>query len=247
MILFLCILMLPDSAPVLPVHGFPPGEEPYLLVVVEFSAATQIALARGDELLSGYTEFPGIMNTAKASVSYNPDSGVLTVYSQYPFTADYYTAEYSVGGDFELSLISGEHHDYYGEMLQRMYMCYRDHDHEGVLGEAWSVFYPGSNHLGREMCVVLLLTGVSGMRERMNAGTSGKEAMEWLGELYEAGFYLSGEFMHLAALGGYPEGLPVPCDEFAAALEELALILDSMDYPDRAVGVRKALYALESR
>jgi len=244
MILLLCILMVVDYSVMLPVEGFPPEEGSVDLVVLEFTTVTSIALSKGSELISGYAEFPGILNIAKASATYDPDSGVLTVYSQYPFTANYYTAEYSVGEDFELGLISGTYHDYYDEALQRMVQLYRNDDHDGVLEEAWSVFYPGSNPLGREMCVVLLVSGVSGVRARTNAGMSPEDAMEWLEDIYDAGFNLSGEPLHQVALNGYPDGLSITRDEYVAALGELATLLDSVDCPDEAAGIREAVESM---
>ncbi len=247
MILLLCTLTAIDFTAVLPVDGFPPEEGPIDLVVLEFSAATTIALSKDSELISGYAEFPGIFNFAKASATYDPDSGILTVYSQYPFTANYYTAEYSVGGDYELRLMSGVYHDYYDEALQQMCLLHRNHDYDGVLEKAWSVFYPGSNPLGREMCVVLLVSGVSGVRTRMNAGVPPEDAMEWLEDVYDAGFNLSGEPLHQAALTGYPEGLSITRDEYMTALEELVLILDSVGCPCKAAEVMEALETLENQ
>lgn len=241
MILLLCMLIAIDCTAVLPVDGFPPEEGPVDLVILEFTTVTQIALSSGSELISGYAGFPGILNTAKSSATYDPDSGVLTVYSQYPFTANYYTAEYSVGDDFELGLLSGTYHDYYGEALQAMVQLYRDDDFDGVLEEAWSVFYPGSNPLGREMCVVLLVSGVSGVKARTNAGMPPENAFEWLEDVYDAGFNLSGEPLHQVALTGYPEDLSVTRDEYVAALEELAGLLDSVDCPYEAAEIRKAV------
>jgi hypothetical protein len=244
MILLLCMLMVVDYSAMLPVEGFPPEEGPVDLVVLEFSSATMIALASGSELISGYAEFPGIFNIAKASATYDPDSAVLTVYSQYPFTGNYYTAEYNVGGDFELVLVNGVYHDYYGEALERMVQLYRNDDFDGVLEEAWSVFYPGSNPLGREMCVVLLVAGISGVKARTNAGMPPEDAMEWLEDIYDAGFNLSGELLHQVALSGYPEGLSITSDEYIAALGELAALLDSVDCPDRAAEVRDAIESM---
>lgn len=244
MILLTCMLMVVDYSPVLPVEGFPPEEGPVDLVVLEFTAATEIALLKDSEIISGYAEFPGIFNIAKSSATYDPDSGVLTVYSQYPFTGNYYTAEYSVGDDFELGLISGTYHDYYGEALQRMVLLYGNDDYDGVLEEAWSVFYPGSNPLGREMCVVLLVAGVSGVRARTNAGMPPEDALEWLEDIYDAGFNLSGEPLHQVALSGYPGELSITRDEYVAALGELATLLDSVDCPDEAAEVREAIESM---
>ncbi len=245
--LFLCMLMAVDYSAMLPVEGFPPGDGPVQLVILEFTAATEIALARGSELISGYAGFPGILNSAKASATYDPATGVLSVYSQYPFTGNYYTAEYSVGGDYELRLMSGDYHDYYDEALQQMCLLHRNNDHDGVLEKAWSVFYPGSNPLGREMCVVLLVSGVSGVRTRINAGVPPEDAMEWLEDVYDAGFNLSGELLHQVALTGYPEGLSITRDEYLAALGELDTILDSVDCPDKAAEVREAIETLENQ
>lgn len=244
MILFLSMLMTIDQLPALGVEGFTLGEEPVDLVILEFQAATQIALSSGGELLSGYAEFPGILNIAKASAIYDPATGVMSVYSQYPFTANYYTAEYSVTEDFQIGLISGTYHDYYGEALEQMVLLYRDQDYDGVLDEAWAVFYPGSNPLGREMCVVLLVAGVSGVRDRINGGMPPEEAMEWLEEVYDAGFNQSDELLHQVALSGYPEGLSITRDEYLTALVELAAILDSVDCPDKAAEVREAIETL---
>lgn len=243
--LFLCMLMAVDYSAILPVEGFPSGDGPVDLVILEFQAATQIALFSGGELLSGYAEFPGMLNTAKASATYDPATGVLSVYSQYPFTGNYYTAEYSVSEDMELGLISGTYHDYYGEALEQMVLLYRNQDYDGVLEEAWSVFYPGSNPLGREMCAVLLVSGVSGVRTRMNDGLPPETAIEWLEDVYDAGFNLSGESLHRAALSGYPEGLSITRDEYLAALGELATILDSVDCPDKAAEVREGIDTLQ--
>lgn len=244
MILLLCMLAVVDCSAMLPVEGFPPEEGPVDLVVFEFSAATSIALSKDSVLVSGYAEFPGIFNIAKSSATYDPDSGVLTVYSQYPFTANYFVAEYSVGSGFELGLIGGTYHDYYGEALQRMVLLYRNDDQDGVLEEAWSVFYPGSNPLGREMCIVLLVAGVSGVRARISGGMAAEDALELLEDFYDAGFNLSGEPLHNAALNGYPDGLSITRDEYAAALGELAVLLDSVDCPGEAAGVREAIEAL---
>ncbi|MFO7627645.1 MAG: hypothetical protein R6V62_10325 [Candidatus Fermentibacteraceae bacterium] len=244
MILLFCMLMAIDCTAVLYIEGFPPEEGSVDLVVFEFTTVTQIALARGSKLISGYAEFPGTFNIAKSSATYDPDSGVLTVYSQYPFTANYYTAEYSVGEDYELGPISGTYHDYYAEALQRMVLLYRNDDYDGVLEEAWSVFYPGSNPLDREMCVVLLVSGVSGVRTRINAGMPPEDAMEWLEDLYDAGFNLSGEPLHQVALSGYPGELSITRDEYMAALGELALLLGSVDCPDKAAEVREAIETL---
>jgi hypothetical protein len=241
MIPLLCMLMVIGYSAMLPVEGFPPGDGPVDLVVLESATVTEIALARGSELISGSAEFPGMLNIAKASATYDPGSGILTVYSQYPFTANYYSAEYSVGDDYELGLISGTYHDCYGAALEHMVLLYRNQDYDGVLEEAWSVFYPGSNPLGREMCVVLLVAGISGVRTRTNAGIPPEEAMEWLEDVYDAGYNLSGELLHQVALPGYPEGLSITRDEYIAALGELATILDSVDCPDKAAEVREAI------
>lgn len=244
MIPLLCMLAAIDCTAVLPVEGFPPEVGSIDLVVLEFQAMTQIALARGSELLSGYAEFPGMFNIAKSHASYDAESGVLTVYSQYPFTGNYYTAGYTVGEDYELELVDGVYHDYYNEALQRMVGLYRSNDCEGVLAEAWSVFYPGSNPLGREMSVVLLVSGVTGTRALVSGGMPPAEALEWLEDFYDAGFNLSGEPLHQVALEGYPVDLSITSDEYMGALGELALLLDSADCPDMAAEVREAIETL---
>lgn len=245
MTLLLCMLMTVDSPQTLWVDGFPNGEGPVCLVKLESQAATQIALSRGSELLSGYSEFPGMLNIAKASATYDPLTRILSVYSQYPFSGNYYTAEYSVGENYDLILLNGLYHDYYAEALQQMCLLYRNNDYDAVLQEAWSVFYPGSNPLGREMCVVLLVSGVSGVRALTDAGMPPETAMEWLEDVYDAGFNQSGELLHLVALTGYPEDLPITRDEYMTALGELALLLDSVDCPDKATEVREAIETLQ--
>jgi hypothetical protein len=244
MILLQAVAVLYLSGPPdIEVAGYP-SENPVYVVWRDFqSAGTSVALyADGDT--TGYVFFPGLLNPAKSSAVFDPGTGVLTVYSQYPSTANYYLARFAVEPDF--ALISGEGHDAYIEALADMADALESGDYSGVLFRAWEVMYPASNTCPAEMCTVLLAAGTAMADREMAAGRPPEEAVELLEDFYDAGFNLSGGLLHDCALNGYPGASPVTREEYASSLDRLAEIMEAAGEAETAARIREAVFALES-
>lgn len=242
MILLALFLALQECPDAVEVRGFPVGQDPVFLVFLDFqSTAPLVALCGNSGLITGYAVFPGILNPPKTDASFDPETGILTVMSQYPFTANYFRADYLIAEGDSLLLVSCEHHDRYQELLDTMLYDLAEGDNRGVLETAWSVFYPGSNPLSRSMCVVLLVSGVSEAKALIDAGATTEEAVEWLEDVFDAGFNLAGEPLLQEVRRGFPEGLPFSLETFLASLEDLAELLDSSGNSGTAIEIREVI------
>lgn len=197
--------------------------------------------ANGDT--TEYVVFPGFLNPAKSQAVFDPETGMLTVYSQNPFTANYYVARFTVEPGF--TLISGEGRDAYEEALYDMATALEARDYSEVLRRAWEIMYPGFNTCPAEMCTVLLAAGAAMADREIEAGRSPEEAVELLEDFYDAGYNLSGDLPHNCALNGYPGKSPVSRQEYRAALDRLAEMLDAAGETEMVPVIREAALAVE--
>ncbi len=243
MIALPAMAVLQAFSPCIEVSGYP-SENPVYLVWMDFQSAGNSVALSADGDTTEYVLFPGLLNPAKSHAVFDPGTGVLMVYSQYPSTANYYLARFTVEPRF--ALISGEGHDAYVEALDDMAEALDSLDYPGVLFRAWEVMYPASNTCPAEMCTVLLTAGTAMADRELEAGRSPQETVELLEDYYDAGFNLSGDLLHNCALNGYPGNSPVTRERYAAALDRLAEVLEAAGETEMIPGIRDALVDLES-
>lgn len=226
------------------VNGWSYSDDPVYLVFIEMADSTSIAISSSPEELeytiTNYVDFPGMFNPPKVYASYEEETRGLSVYSQYPYSANYFLATYRFEDDGYLALLDCGGHDAYLRDLEEMRERYSDGDSEGVLDAAWSVMYPGGNPYGREMCLVLLQTGLAEAEVRIAAGADPSEALEWIDEADNAAWNLAGVpiFQAVLAPAEYPEDASIPMEEYVSLLEEYAGLLDLAGSYDRSEAVR---------
>ncbi len=142
-----------------PVPGYPGDVEVYLVWnEVDSGYVIALAIEEGGEavLITEAAAFPGMFNTAKSFADYDYDRCILSVTSQFPFSANYYLAAYSLTDDDDLILLEGEAHDYYLERFDEIREHLEEDDLEAALENARTIMYPQRNYYGVEMCLLLL-------------------------------------------------------------------------------------------
>jgi hypothetical protein len=243
--MLLCLGLTAYAVPV-EAEGDPFGEDPVFVLNIESEAGSSIALGHDPEdpgsAITGWALFPDLYNPAKASATYNADEALLSVYSQYPYSANYVLAAYRIEDDGSLVLLEGGSHDAYLERLEAMEAALSAADNTGVVDEAWSVMYPGGNGYPMEMSILLLQAGMAEARTLLDAGETPETAMSWMAGVDEAAMNLSNEYIHdvIPDRGSYPSEALISVDEYAALLLDYAELLDQADDPARAYEVREA-------
>lgn len=197
--------------------------------------------------LGEFVPYPDMFNEAKAHAVLDLQTGELSVYSQYPFTANYFLATYRVGDNGSLQLLGADGHDYYLEALQDMRVAADSADLEGVVVRAWSVMYPHANPYDEEMCVVLLEAGMDRIEPLVRSGVPPEEALEWLEDVYDVADNLLASTptgtkgpLHRAIVDprDYPELADVSLHEYTEMLCALADILEEAGNEEMAEEVR---------
>jgi hypothetical protein len=243
--MLLCLGLTAYAVPV-DVEGYSPGEDPVFVLNQESEAGSSIALGLDPEdpgsAITGWALFPELYNPAKVNATFDADEALLSVYSQYPYSANYVLAIYRIGEDGSLALLEGGSHDAYRERRQAMEAALAEGDNEGVVNEAWSVMYPGGNGHVQEMCVLLLQAGMAEAQTLLDAGETPGEAILWVSGADEAAMNLSNVSIHevIHDRGSYPSEALITVDEYSALLLEYAELLDLADDPSRACEVREA-------
>ncbi len=250
-VLALAAATVPEGAFFIPVEGWPEPSGDLYLVLAESRAASSVALCDSREpgaaTATGWVEYPGLLNSAKSQVCFDPSDGTLTVWSQYPFTADYEVATFALR-EGELLLLDWESRDYYLEALEEMSAAHVEGDPERVLERAWEVMYPGSNPYPREMCVILLDAGLSLAESASDSGASPEEAIERMEDFEDACMNLSGAGLH--EIGGMasppldPREDSTMLSEHAASLERYAALLEEAGELERAAAARETVREL---
>jgi hypothetical protein len=245
MILMLLCLGLTAYAVPVEIEGDPFGEDPVFVMSIESETGFSIALGHDPEdmgnAITGWASFPDLYNPAKAFASYDADEALLSVYSQYPFSANYVLATYRIEDDGSLVLLEGSSHDAYLESLEAMEAALSEGDNAGVLDGAWSVMYPGGNGYPVEMSILLLQSGMAEARALLDAGETPETALRWISGADEAAMNLSSVSMHevVPDRASYPAEALLSVDGYAAMLLEYADLLDLAGNPDRAGEVRE--------
>jgi hypothetical protein len=203
--------------------------------------------------LGEFVPYPDMFNKAKAHAVLDLQTGELSVYSQYPFTANYFLATYRVGDNGSLQLLAADGHDYYLEALQDMRAVADSADLEGVVLRAWSVMYPHANPYDEEMCVVLLRAGMDKIEALVRSGAPPEEALEWLEDLYDVADNLlvstptgTKGTLHRAIVDprDYPEMADVGLEEYTEMLRSLADLLEETENEEMAEEVRAVVHSL---
>jgi len=243
--MLLCLGLTAYVVPV-PIEGDPFGEDPVFVLSMESEAGTSIALGLDPEdpgsAITGWAPFPDLYNPTKAFATYDAVDSRLTVYSQYPFSANYVLAIYRIGDDADLEVLEAGSHDAYLESLEAMESALAEGDNAGVVDKAWSVMYPGGNGYPVEMSILLLQAGVAEARILLDAGGTPGDAVRWMAGADEAAMNLSNVSIHQVVpdRASYPAAALISVDEYAALLLEYAELLDLAGSPFRADEVREA-------
>ncbi len=98
----LIFIFLLVSVPLIPVEvmDYPYSDNPVYLVYEETESGFMISLSSDFEgnifPMMEYVEYPGMLNPAKAAASFDEENRILSVYSQYPFSANYVLATHAL-------------------------------------------------------------------------------------------------------------------------------------------------------
>ncbi len=234
------------SVPLIPIEvmDYSYSDDTVYLVYEETESGHRISLSSDYEgaipPMTDFVEYPGWFNPAKAAATFDEKTRVLSVYSQYPHSANYYLATYRFGDDGYLSLLEAGDHDYYFEALERIELNIDCLDLEGALNSAWSVMYPQANQYSREMCILLLKAGLQHARAMIEAGESAVDAIECFEEINDIAWNLSSNFVYLSvqALENYPEEMSVSSEDYLMMLDEYADLLEKAGDSEEAENVR---------
>ena len=232
------------------VRDYPYSDDPVYLIWQEDESGFQINLAYEFEgelnPLTEFVEFPGRFNSAKADAHFEEETRTLYVYSQYPFSANYYLATYRLGEDGLLYLLEAGDHNYYYDVLERVELNVDNHDLDKVFFETGSLMYPGNNPYSREMCALLLKGGLQYVDSLTGMGVLPDSAIYCFEEINSIASNLAGVPVHRAVLDSeiFREEFSISREEYLLMLEHYADLLDSAGYPDRAEDVRCILEEL---
>jgi len=233
------------------VENYPVDEGPVYLAYIENADGFQVYLSMSPdsaaEAITSTAPFPGMLNPAKTYADFEGETRILSVYSQYPFSANYYLATYELGDEGQLTLIEAEGHDYYMEALERMRVCSRAGDFEGMLDEGWSVMYPGGNYYGGEMCILLLEGALLQTDLLVDSGVPLETAMECLTDANSLARNLTNDQLHLSILSpdDYPDDVEMSFEEYLEMLLNYAGLLEDSGQIELAEDVRRVIAALD--
>ena len=173
-----------------------------------------------------YSPFPGWLNPVKASAWIDIETGSLTVYSQYTYTADYYRADYLISDAGRLQLLDSGFHDYYLERLNTIGAALKTGDNLGAMGEGWGVMYPHQNPYSGRMCLFIGIAALSEARIRLDEGQSPEKALLLIEEAYEIAYNLTGEPLHIVVRSLIPKGAVIGMDRHTVFLADLADLME---------------------
>jgi|GEM_PF-2434258 len=233
------------------VENYPDNEGPVYLAYIENADGFQVYISLSPDSaaapITNSAPFPGLLNPAKTYAGFEEETNILSVYSQYPFSANYYLATYEFSDDGELLLLDASGHDYYLEALERMRVCSRAGDFEGMLDEGWSVMYPGGNYYGREMCILLLGGALDQVNLLVDSGVPLETAMECLSDASSLARNLTNDQLHLSILspGNYPDDVEMSFGEYLEMLSDYADLLEDSGQVELAEDVRRVIADLE--
>jgi len=233
------------------VENYPVDEGPVYLAYIENTEGFQVYLSLSPdsaaEAITSTAPFPGLLNPAKTYVGFEEETGILSVYSQYSFSANYYLATYEFGDDGELLLLDAAGHDYYLEALERMRVCSRAGDFEGMLDEGWSVMYPGGNYYGAEMCILLLEGALHQADLLVDSGVPLETAVDCLSDANILARNLTNDQLHLSILSSdnYPDDVEISFEEYLDMLSDYADLLEDSGQVELAEDVRRVIADLE--
>lgn len=226
------------------VMDYPYSDDTVYLVYEETESGHRISLSSDYEgtisPMTEYVEYPGLFNPAKAAVTFDEETRVLSVYSQYPFSANYYLATYRFGDDGYLSLLESGGHDYYFDALEQIELNVDCLDLEEALNTAWSVMYPHANPYSQEMCILLLKAGLQHSDSLITAGEPPEVAIECFEEINDVARNLSSNQVYMAVqnLEYYPEWFFIQPEDYFKLLDEYADLLEKTGDSQEAENVR---------
>ncbi|MBD3276991.1 MAG: hypothetical protein GF388_01715 [Candidatus Aegiribacteria sp.] len=200
------------------------------------------------EAFTNFADFPGMLNPAKTYAGFVENTDSMEVYSQYPFSANYFKAVYCYSEEDGLTLLEADSHDYYMERLQRMTESAEEGSFEDVLQAGWEVMYPGANPYAAEMCTLLLSQGMAQVNASIQSGESIETAMEPMEEADGLAYNLIGDNLHKAVLApeDYPGNAGLDIEEYKELLAQYAEYLDVSGNEEMANDVRTVLFRLEA-
>lgn len=137
MILALLLLQIPAGE----VEGLPGVN---LMAMETGDGGYEIALFTGEDLLSGWVQYPLFFNPAKTFAMYEQADSTLEVISQLPFTAEYTYAWYTIGADWKLTLFQEGESDYYGSIASEVEALLKSGEFQEAHFRAMEIMYPGS-------------------------------------------------------------------------------------------------------
>jgi len=226
------------------VRDYPYSDDPVYLIWQEDESGFQINLAYEFEgelnPLTEFVEFPGMFNSAKADAHFEEETRTLYVYSQYPFSANYYLATYRLGEDGLLCLLEAGDHNYYYDVLERVELNVDNHDMDEACYEAGSIMYPGNNPYSREMCALLLKAGLQHADSLAGTGVPPDSAVYCFEEINSIAYNLAGVPVHRAVPDRdiFQEEFTITMEEYLLMLEHYADLLESAGNLDIAEDVR---------
>ncbi|MBD3277351.1 MAG: hypothetical protein GF388_03540 [Candidatus Aegiribacteria sp.] len=250
MLLTIFVLILTGYNPPVEVYDYPFSDETVYLTYREGGDAYEVSLSMspdsGASAITNFAEFPGMLNPTKTYAGFVEGTDSLEVFSQYPFSANYFKAVYSYTEEEGLILLEAGDHDYYKDALQRMIENAEEGSFEDVLQAGWDILYPGANPYAREMCVLLLSEGIAQVEEALQAGQPLETALEPMEEADELAYNLIGDSLHNVILSAenYPNNLETTIDQYRSLLEEYAELLEENGEEVRAREVLEVISAL---
>ena len=235
------------SVPLIPIEvmDYPFSDDPVYLVYEESESGYRISLGTDFEgqidPMTDYVDYPGLFNPTKAAAVFDVETRIISVYSQYPYSANYYLATYRFDDDGRLSPLESGGHDYYFETLENIEQSIDRLDFDEVLNSTWSVMYPHANPYSREMCILLLKAGLGHAQAMIEAGESVSNAIECFDEINDVAWNLSGNPVHLSVqtLENYPEELSVSSEEYLEMLDEYADRIEQSGNSEEAENIRQ--------
>jgi len=251
MVFLMTVLTLTGYPVTIEVQDYPFTDNPVYLTYMETVDGWEIALAPAPDSaaspMSNYAEFPGSFNSAKAYAEFDEDTNILSVYSVYPFSADYFLATYRLGEAGNLTLIEASGHDYYMESLNDIRSAVDSGDISSVLDAAWSVMYPGANPYAREMCILLLKAGLDRAAALINEGESIRRSMQCFDDIRNVARNLSNEELHRVILtpDNYPDDCDVDLEEYTGMLYSYSKLLEKSGDSDTSNDVLRVIRDLE--
>ena len=104
------------------------------------------------EQLSPWIRYPLYFNPAKTYSVFSEDDGTLEVTSQFPFSAEYTYAFYSVDENWNLVLSDHGDGDYYGAMTREIDSLLSEGDFQGAYFRSMEIMYPGAMPCADGLC-----------------------------------------------------------------------------------------------